>query len=243
MPGECGCSRVSLEENAMRAMNPAASQALEPLQTDEAPTPRGCWDERAKKLSIAGADACYFLKEAKSAILRTLGKTFPMGRAAGRPVPRIIYRGETMAKVKKLKKPGQETAARPRCGLCGKTGKLTKTECCDQWICDDEDQYVLFSYARNSCYRNHDRYTLCGFHYTEGHAGHWKTCPKCRESFETELYVHYGTNEYNFERLENPPRYKPTRCAQCKAIIRLGEDGYSVQGRQYICMACSGFKW
>ena len=32
----------------------------------------------------------------------------------------------------------------------------TDTPCCNNWICDDEDQYVLFSYAHNSCYRNHD---------------------------------------------------------------------------------------
>jgi hypothetical protein len=38
----------------------------------------------------------------------------------------------------------------PRCGLCGKRGGLIQTECCGQWICDDEDNYVLFSYARNS---------------------------------------------------------------------------------------------
>ncbi len=47
----------------------------------------------------------------------------------------------------------------PRCGLCGKTKNLTKTECCGQWICDDEHKYVLFSYAQNSCFRNHHRYT------------------------------------------------------------------------------------
>jgi hypothetical protein len=40
---------------------------------------------------------------------------------------------------------------RPRCGVCGKTGKLKKSSCCGQWICDDEDKYVIFSYARNSC--------------------------------------------------------------------------------------------
>jgi len=63
-----------------------------------------------------------------------------------------------------------------RCGLCGKTGRLTRTECCGKWICDDADEYVMFSYARNSCYRNHDRFTLCGYHHTEGHAGDWKEC-------------------------------------------------------------------
>jgi len=58
---------------------------------------------------------------------------------------------------------GQQRAARS-CGLCGKSEKLTRTECCGAWICDDEDKYVLFSYAYNSCYRNHSRYTLCASH-------------------------------------------------------------------------------
>ncbi len=127
----------------------------------------------------------------------------------------------------------------PRCGLCGKTGKLTRTECCGQWICDDEDQYVIFSFARNSCHRNHDRYTLCSYHYNEGHSGRWQECVQCRKAFETEMYVWCGTNEYNFEKLANPPSYKPTRCARCKKVIRLGEDGYSVQGKRYLCEDCS----
>jgi hypothetical protein len=138
-------------------------------------------------------------------------------------------------KKKETKKP---TGA-PRCGLCGKSKKLTKTECCNQWICDDEDQYVLFSYATNSCHRNHRRYTLCGYHYNEGHSGDWKTCPKCKADFETEMYVYYGTNEYNFEKLENPPDYEPTRCSKCNSIIILGEGGYSVQGGKYFCAKCN----
>jgi hypothetical protein len=130
-------------------------------------------------------------------------------------------------------------SARPRCGLCRKATKLTRTPCCGQWICDDADRYVLFSYARNSCSRNHDRYTLCGFHFNEGHPGVWQECPSCRESFETELYVHYGTNEYNFEKLVNPPAYEPTRCARCRTVIDLGEGGYSVKGDEYLCAACT----
>ena len=101
-----------------------------------------------------------------------------------------------------FKKPEDDSI--PRCGLCGKTTNLTKTPCCDQWICDDEPNYILGSLERNSCYRNHMRYTLCGNHYTEGHSGHWKDCEECKEGIETELYVYYGTNEYNFEKLENP---------------------------------------
>jgi hypothetical protein len=136
---------------------------------------------------------------------------------------------------------GKATRRAPqrRCGLCGKTTNLTRTECCGNWICDDEHDYVLFSYARNSCHRNHSRYTLCSFHHNEGHPGDWKTCEQCRSNFETEMYVWYGTNEYNFEKLEDPPSYEPTMCSSCGRVIRLGTDGYSFSGKQYRCLNCS----
>lgn len=137
------------------------------------------------------------------------------------------------------KSPAEGTAA-PRCGLCGKRGRLVRTECCGQWICDDEHKYKLFSYATNSCSRNHRRYTLCGAHFTEGHPGDWKTCSKCREMVETEMYVWYGTNEYNFEKLENPPAYEPTRCRTCGKIIVLSEGGYSLDSEGYCCARCMG---
>lgn len=145
----------------------------------------------------------------------------------------------TQRNTTKPRPPGGQPDARPRCGLCGKTKKLTRTPCCDQWICDDEDQYVLFSYAHNSCHRNHSRYTLCSYHYNEDHSGRWQDCPECRADFKTEMYVYFGTNEYNFETLENPPEYEPTLCAQCGRVINLGEDGYSIQGEDYSCERCS----
>lgn len=128
-----------------------------------------------------------------------------------------------------------------RCGLCGKAGKLTKTECCGQWICDDEDQYVPFSYARNSCSRNHGRYTLCGYHDGEGHSGSWQECATCREDFEHELemYVWYGTNEHNFEKLKDPPKYEPTTCSTCGRVIVLGEEGHAQKGGEYWCEECA----
>lgn len=137
----------------------------------------------------------------------------------------------------------QRARGQPRCGLCGKTGKLTKTECCGQWICDDADEYRLFSYARNSCYRNHDRYTLCSFHDHEGHSGPWQACEACKNEFETEMYVYYGTNEYNFERLENPPEYEPTTCNGCGATIVLGDGGYSIGADGYLCDRCTANKY
>ncbi len=144
-------------------------------------------------------------------------------------------------KTKAERRQKTEEVDTPRCGLCGKTGKLTKTLCCDQWICDDYDQYVMFSYAHNSCSRNHDRYTLCSQHYQEDHAGDWQNCEKCKESQETEMYVYYGTNEYNFEKLKNPPKFKPTRCIKCNEVISLGEDGYTMSGEGYTCTNCFDF--
>lgn len=131
---------------------------------------------------------------------------------------------------------------RPSCGLCGSKTNLTRTECCGQWICDDEDQYVPFSYARNSCYRNHSRYTLCGYHFNEGHEGDWKTCIKCREDFshELEMYVEYGTNEYNFEKLPAPPAFELTYCSGCGKRIVMAEGGYTVRDGKYTCFKCGG---
>ena len=45
------------------------------------------------------------------------------------------------ASTKKVEAKTPAPKAKPRCGLCGKRGNLTKTECCGQWICDDEDNY------------------------------------------------------------------------------------------------------
>lgn len=53
------------------------------------------------------------------------------------------------------------------------------------------------------------------------------------------MYVWYGTNEYNFEKLESPPEYEPTKCSRCKRIIVLGEEGYSRKGGDYLCEECS----
>jgi hypothetical protein len=127
---------------------------------------------------------------------------------------------------------------KPRCGLCGKAGKLTRTPCCGNWICDDADQYVPFSYARNSCFTNHSKYTICASHHHEKHEGRWQDCAACRKSQPLELYVHHATNEHNFERLADPPEFAPTHCAGCGVVIRLAQDGYTLKGDSHYCEAC-----
>jgi len=52
------------------------------------------------------------------------------------------------------------------------------------------------------------------------------------------MYVYYGTNEYNFEKLDKLPDYKPTLCHRCGQIIVLGEGGYSQCGNKYWCTKC-----
>lgn len=127
----------------------------------------------------------------------------------------------------------------PKCGLCGKEGNLTKTQCCNNWICDDAENYVLFSYARNSCLRNHDNYTICSYHHNNEHEGDWLTCQKCIADFDTEDYVDMATNEYNFVKLQNPPHFDPTLCSKCGAVIKRADGGYTQLGTEYTCGKCS----
>ncbi len=139
----------------------------------------------------------------------------------------------------KTKKKTKTRATIPPCGLCGKSKKLrNKTECCGNWLCGDESEYVMFSYSRDICSRNHRRFTLCGSHHVEEHKGGWKTCKKCRDDFEPEMYVWYGMNEYNFEKLPNPPAFEPTHCSKCGERIVLPDGGYSTLCGVYRCDNC-----
>ena len=151
----------------------------------------------------------------------------------------LVMPSVSRRKGKKMIAPAKKNVEKPRCGLCGKTKNLTKTECCGNWICNDEHKYVLFSYATSSCRRNHRRYTLCAYHFNEGHKGDWKTCKKCRAGFEPEMVVWYGTNEHNFEKMPDPPSYEPTKCSRCGVIIKLGTDGHTRSGDEYWCEKCA----
>jgi len=97
----------------------------------------------------------------------------------------------------------------------------------------------MFSFAHNSCSRNHRRYTLCGLHSNEEHAGDWKNCTQCREGMNIEMYVYFGTNEYNFEALPDPPAFEPTKCADCGKVIVLGDSSFSCSTSGYRCDSCT----
>ena|SRR3989338_1168345 len=122
----------------------------------------------------------------------------------------------------------QKTVKKPRksCGLCGRTQDLVKTECCSRPICE-------------KCFMKHARFTLCEHHFNESHSGTWQDCAECINEFPTEMAVWYGTNEYNFEKLKNPPSFSPTHCSACGAVIKLSEGGYTKFGADHWCGPCS----
>lgn len=51
----------------------------------------------------------------------------------------------------------------------------------------------------------------------------------------------YGTNEYNFEKMPDPPAFEPTTCQVCGGVIVLGDGGYAMSGGGYTCHECFAF--
>ncbi|GAB4823360.1 hypothetical protein N2152v2_010406 [Parachlorella kessleri] len=159
------------------------------------------------------------------------------GRGANSPAAPSTTPEQQKEGQKQQKKTGGKGAggSNLHCGLCGnRKGPFTRTPCCKKVICDDENTYQMFTYARNSCKRNHDRYTLCSYHHGERHGGHWKDCEKCKKNFHPFDYYQMGTNrpdepsKSNFDDdvLDGPPPPKP-RCATCKCEIDTGMEQHS----------------
>src|SRR2546430_9575698 len=48
------------------------------------------------------------------------------------------------------------------------------------------------------------------------------------------------TTLFRSEKLQNPPSYQPTKCAECGKVIIRAHGGYSiVPNKGYVCGACS----
>ena len=106
----------------------------------------------------------------------------------------------------------------------------------------------MFSFANTSCARNHQRYTICGYHSGEGHPGRWQDCEPCRESlysFGIEDYVWRATNSYNFleERLTVPPAFETSHCSSCGKMVYLGAESHAGSGPSLLCATCSETKF
>lgn len=89
------------------------------------------------------------------------------------------------------------------CRWCGRTKiPLVKTKCCEQWICCDTK--ALSFRGGGSCQFEHERYSLCHFHFNEGHSGQWQECQQCRNDFK-ESYDDYAKDRNNFPRFLKAP--------------------------------------
>ena len=68
----------------------------------------------------------------------------------------------------------------------------------------------------------------------------WLTLQRkpAKTEIETEMYVYYGTNEYNFEVLDNPPKYEKKKCCKCNRIIKLSEESVTIGKEGYTCSDC-----
>ncbi len=116
------------------------------------------------------------------------------------------------------------TKSKVKCELCDEEENLILTDCCKNWVCNDEDQLATFSISINQCYQNHFKNTLCGFHYREGHKEpNWKTCQQCKDYFSPEEYCYFSTNSNNFD---------ITRCTAA------AEAPHIVHKTKLYCMKC-----
>lgn len=133
------------------------------------------------------------------------------------------------------------------CGLCGKQGRLTRTECCNRLVCDDRDDTILFIPSRPQCEYMHARYTVCSVHHNDGHDGaiDWRECAQCRVYFaEFESYVGFGTSSFNFaeDQWDEVPTFEPTYCSKCKGMMKLNSEAHSaLPDGNMLCERCCGF--
>ena len=124
------------------------------------------------------------------------------------------------------------------CSLCGKTKNLTTTPCCGQPICDDHHKYELFSYAHTSCARNHDRRSLCAFHYNNDHPGKWQDCKRCVKELGEESYALLAASDYNIGKPESVPDIS-IRCFGCKKDIKDMSLISMVTSKGKLCIKCA----
>lgn len=130
---------------------------------------------------------------------------------------------------------------KPSCGVCGTTKtRIVRTECCGLWLCDNSEEYQLFSYSRAFCARSHSRYTLCGAHYAESHSGDWRSCATCSSAYDSANHMWYAFNGYNFTPGLPQPKGTPWTfpCEVCGVRVAPGFEEYSSGGRGLTCGSC-----
>lgn len=143
--------------------------------------------------------------------------------------------------------PAQQRQVRRMCGLCrARKPPFKYTECCRRVVCADEGNYVLMSYGRNSCSRNHNRYTNCSNHNQAGHAGRWQDCAACKNGYDEYDWWTFGSNPPDLAACCNfpddvlqGPRPSLPLCSGCRRPVDTATEAHSFGATGLCCMACT----
>jgi hypothetical protein len=107
------------------------------------------------------------------------------------------------------------------CRMCSRDvdeKPMIRTQCFNHPICDTEHEYTPTSYSRDHCPRSHARYSHCGNHLREGHAGKdWRLCKKCvaHPDIDPPDMMWRGLNPYNFCPMLEKDVLKHSLCETC----------------------------
>lgn len=137
------------------------------------------------------------------------------------------------------------------CKLCSKGWsdvRLKRTYCCKQVVCNNEDEYQMFSYSRQFCNRSHSRYTLCGYHGNERECKKhrdWRLCTecvKCDDPTRVADKLWRGLNSYNIYPMlaKDVPRHSLCEtCSKCQKKFISGVEGSTHSREGISCPRCN----
>lgn len=137
------------------------------------------------------------------------------------------------------------------CKLCSKGWSdvnLRRTNCCKQVVCNNDDEYQMFSYSRKFCNRSHDRYTLCGYHGNERECKNYRDwrlcneCVKCDDPIRVADKLWRGLNAYNIYPMlsKDVPRHSLCdTCSKCKKKFISGVEGSTHSRDGVSCPRCN----
>ena len=144
----------------------------------------------------------------------------------------------------------QARNACPPCELCGAEEEdwtIVKTECCGRVVCSDKKGEwnkcshgfdIITTYG---CERNHEKYSVCYYHFVEEHEGRWQDCSICRFTWPVKTYVELATDpRANFEPLKKSqlPPTKMGQCSEKQHKMKVWADAPDEVNKQLLCERC-----
>eukprot|EP01029_Cantina_marsupialis_P004273 TRINITY_DN1430_c0_g2_i4.p1 TRINITY_DN1430_c0_g2~~TRINITY_DN1430_c0_g2_i4.p1 ORF type:complete len:252 (-),score=47.48 TRINITY_DN1430_c0_g2_i4:595-1350(-) len=210
---------------------------------------KGCDSKEVKFKACSGCDCIYYCSKEHQA------SDWPRHKIECKHISSLSIHGKSYLTEKELEKyplgcfplyssmEEAESKGEKVCVICGSKRNLTLTGCCGVPVCNNEDEYEMFSRSRDFCIRNHSRYTLCGYHYGEDHDGDWRECAKCIEEHGCGKAISwYGTNGWNctpmLEKDIKKDDMLTEKCVGCEKRIMTGWEAHSPSVGGVSCQMC-----